>query len=143
MAALARREFADAERRLTALLEDELTAAERAFLLNKRGVARVGLEERELARDDFTAALHAVASYAPALTNLGNLLLEGGDVDGAIVQYKAAIAGDAEYAIAYLNLGVAYKRTGRLAEAVGALRRAARLEHASNAASGWRRPRRR
>jgi lipoprotein NlpI len=140
--ALDRREYAAAERGFTALLEaGELTRAERAFLLNKRGVARVGLERRALARDDFTAALDALGSYAPALTNLGNLLLESGQVDAAIVRYKAAIAGDRAYALAYLNLGVAYKRAGRIAEAVEALRQAQRLEHSPNAAS-WRRSRR-
>ncbi len=136
--ALDRREFGDAEAELTALLARTAKAAERAFLLNKRGVARIGLERRELARGDFAAALDAVAKYAPALTNLGNLLLEDGDLDGAIARYEAAIASDREYAIAYLNLGVALKKAGRLAEAVRALRQAQRLEHAANAASSWR-----
>lgn len=135
--ALDRREFTQAERALTALLDMTVVAPERAFLLNKRGVARIGLERRELAEADFNAALDAQPRYAPALTNLGNLRLEDGDVEGAIARYELAIAGDGSYAIAHLNLGVALKRAGRISEGVRALRQAQRLEKTSNAASSW------
>jgi tetratricopeptide (TPR) repeat protein len=132
--ALDRRDFARAQSELDALLERPSSAgAERAFLLNKRGVARIGLELRELARADFDAALDAHSQYAPALTNLGNLLLESGSLQDAIDHYERAIASDGEYAIAYLNLGVAYKRAGRIAEGVRALRQAQRLEGRSRA----------
>jgi tetratricopeptide (TPR) repeat protein len=126
--ALDRREFASAETAFTELLQQSLSPTERAFLLNKRGVARIGLELSELAQADFTAALDEVGDYPPALTNLGNLLLEDGEVETAIVHYERAIASDREYAIAYLNLGVAYKRAGRIDEAVRSLRQAQRLE---------------
>jgi tetratricopeptide (TPR) repeat protein len=128
LAALGRGQFSSAEAALSRFLEESRTPSERAFLLNKRGVARMGLEQRDAARVDFIAALEAVESYPPALTNLGNLLLEGGDLDAAIAQYQRAITRDREYAIAYLNLGVAYKRLGRVDEAVRALREAQRLE---------------
>jgi tetratricopeptide (TPR) repeat protein len=88
----------------------------------------MGLEHREAARGDFAAALESVETYPPALTNLGNLYLESGDVDAAIAHYQRAIASDRDYAIAYLNLGVAYKRLGRVDEGVRALREAQRLE---------------
>ena len=106
--ALDRRDFARAERELSALLESALSEAgakvparEKAFLLNKRGVARVGLERLESAADDFTAALETVANYPPALANLGNLDFERGQVDAAIARYEAAIRADPEYAVAY------------------------------------------
>lgn len=127
--ALRRREYEVAERALTALLESESPASpDRAFLLNKRGVARVALERRELAASDFTAALEARPDFAPALTNLGNLLFDEGRVDAAIARYERAIALDSEYAVAHLNLGAAYKRAGRIGDAVRALRQADRLE---------------
>jgi lipoprotein NlpI len=142
--ALDRREFARAEDGLSELLAAEgLDARERAFLLNKRGVARIGLKLRELARADFGEALHAHAGHAPALTNLGNLLLEDGEVDAAIAAYESAIKSDGDYAIAYLNLGVAYKRAGRIDEGVRALRHAQRLEQRANASRAWRPVRRR
>jgi lipoprotein NlpI len=142
MAALGRRDFAQAEREITVLLaQPALPASERAFLLNKRGVARIGNGAPQAAREDFDAALELAPAHAPALTNLGNLLLEQGDVDGAIARYRAAIAADREYAIAYLNLGVAYKKSGRIAEGVRALREAQRLEQKARkdaSALSWR-----
>lgn len=135
LAWLKRGDFERAEGELTALLADAREGnagtgppRERAFLFNKRGVARVGMRRLDLARADFTAALECVGGYPPALTNLGNLLLEDGQLEAAIARYEAAIAADPDYAIAYLNLGVAYKRAGRVGESVRALRRAQRIE---------------
>jgi lipoprotein NlpI len=142
--ALQRRDYSSAETELSQLLtREELSSKERAFLLNKRGVARIGLQMPQLAKTDFSAALESFAGYAPALTNLGNLLLEEGQIDAAIASYERAIADDRDYANAYLNLGVAYKRAGRIAESVRALRDALRLEQRATAASSWRRARRR
>ncbi len=130
--ALDRRDFAAAEAEFGSLLaRAALGGSERAFLLNKRGVARIGLELLELAQADFRSALEAQARYAPALTNLGNLLLESGRVSEAILHYESAVSSDGEYAIAYFNLGIAYKRLGRIAEGVKALRQAERLEQRS------------
>ncbi|HYL26672.1 MAG TPA: tetratricopeptide repeat protein [Candidatus Nitrosotalea sp.] len=142
LGALERREFAAAEAAFSEFLAQlALESGERAFLLNKRGVARIGLERRDRARDDFIAALETRPAFAPALTNLGNLLLDEGDVEGAIGRYESAIAADRDYALAYFNVSVAYKRTGRFAEAVRALRQAQRIEQRANAASSWRRAR--
>jgi tetratricopeptide (TPR) repeat protein len=128
LAALRRRDYARAETGLSELLESAPPPAERAFLLNKRGVARISLGNPVEARADFDAALQCVANYAPALTNLGNLLLESGDVPGATALYEAALRSDPDYAVACLNLGVAYKRSGRIDEGVRLLRRAQQLE---------------
>lgn len=132
LAALKRGDFATAECELTALIDAPhdaaATRAERAFLFNKRGVARVGLGRPQDARADFAAALECVRAYAPALTNLGNLAIEEGRVAEAIARYEAAIAADAEYAVAHFNLGIAYKRAGRVDDGVRALRQAQRLE---------------
>jgi len=126
---LRRREYVAADAEFTALLEAASPGApERAFLLNKRGVARIGMERRDLAARDFEAALEARPAYAPALTNLGNLFFESGEVGAAIERYERAIAFAPDYAVAYLNLGAAYKRAGRLGDAVRAIRQAERLE---------------
>jgi tetratricopeptide (TPR) repeat protein len=127
--ALERCDFERAERELDALLLREAgEPARRAFLFNKRGVARIGLGKRDEARADFTHALELHSRHAAALTNLGNLALEENDVAGAIGHYERAIAADPEYAVAHFNLGVAYKRTGRIVEGVRALRKAQRLQ---------------
>lgn len=143
LTALERGEFDAAESALGELLDGPCSPAQRALLLNKRGVARVGLDRRELARADFAAALESVGGYAPALTNLGNLRLEDGDVQGAIGHYERAISSDREYALAHLNLGVAYKRLGRIADSVRSLREAQRLEQRSraNPLTFWKRAR--
>jgi tetratricopeptide (TPR) repeat protein len=126
--ALDRGDFAIAEPLLTRALEAAAVALQQAFYFNKRGVARINLGRREDARADFENALKCVHRYAPALTNLGNLLLEEGRVDDAIAAYRDAIEADAEYSIAYANLGAALKRAGRLDEAVRTLRAGLRME---------------
>src|SRR5690349_2092415 len=91
LSALQRGDFAAAEPLLTREIEDAADPQRRAFLLNKRGVARIKLGLREEARADFASALECVRRYAPALTNMGNLLLEDDRVDDAICAYCDAI----------------------------------------------------
>ncbi len=124
--------FDEAVEAFDALLADEHPPSERAFLHNKRGVARARAGRPADARPDFESALVAVTSYAPALANLGNLALEAGEIHEAVARYEAAIAADEEYAVAHLNLSVAYKQQGRYADAVRALKTAQRLEGRAN-----------
>jgi tetratricopeptide (TPR) repeat protein len=100
----------------------------RAAALSKRGVTLVHLGLPEQAREAFEAALSIVPRHAPALVNLGNLAFEAGDTALAIARYREAVECDRDYAAAHHNLGVAYKRLGRTAEAVRELRMAQRLE---------------
>lgn len=123
-----RGDFAAAETLLTHAIDEAQTPSRQAFYLNKRGVARVNLGRPQDARTDFERALQCRRRYAPALTNLANLLLEEGRVDEAIAAYCEAIDADGEYAVAYVNLGTAYKRAGRLDDAVRAVRTGLRLE---------------
>jgi tetratricopeptide (TPR) repeat protein len=120
--------YAEALRRLDALLEDEtLGSQDRAARLNKRGVALVSLHRRDEARRAFEQALAAAPRHAPALVNIGNLHLESGELDLAVDRYRAAIIADDRYAPAHHNLAVAYKRMGRTADSVRELRRAGKL----------------
>jgi lipoprotein NlpI len=125
---LRRRLFSEAESAIDDLLAQAPAGDERAFLLNKRGVARIGLGRRDEARADFEEALVVAPRFAPALANLGNLALEAGDVEGAIARYEAAIAADDGYALAHANLAAAYKTAGRIDDAVRAQRSARRRE---------------
>ena len=99
-----------------------------AAALNKRGVALMALGQNDEALATFCNAFLADERHAPALVNLGNLLLEDGASADAIDFYRAAIAYDDAYPLAHRNLGLALKRAGRRAEGVRALRLAARLE---------------
>lgn len=126
--ALAHGEYAEALGRLDALSNDEtLTARDRAAIANKRGVALIGLTRRAEARAAFEHALELQPGFVPALVNLGNLLLEEGEIDAAVLQYESAIRADERYAPAHHNLAVAYKRLGRMADSVRELRRAHKL----------------
>lgn len=125
---LARGRYAEAEEQLGALLAADPPAEDLPLLRNKRGVARVHLGRRDDAFADFSAALEISPSYAPALTNIGNLLLEDGVLEDAVAYYQAAIRSDEGHAAAHQNLGVAYRRMGRIGDAVRELRKAQRIE---------------
>jgi len=112
----------------TQLLVASRERDERARIVNKRGVAFVRLGRRAEALADFTLALDLVPRFAPALANIGNLLLEDGVLDDAIVHYEAAVRADESYAVAHLNLAVAYRKLGRRGDSVRELRLANRLE---------------
>jgi lipoprotein NlpI len=112
----------------TAMLHSARSNDECARIYNKRGVALVRLGERAHALRDFSEALAMVPRFAPALANIGNLLLEDGAFDDAIAHYEAAIRADETYPTTHLNLSVAYRKTGRRADAVRELRAAHRLE---------------
>jgi tetratricopeptide (TPR) repeat protein len=127
LTALARHQYGAALGHFERALAGDLPSDERALVLNKRGVALVGLGDLEGARAAFQSALETVDAYAPALVNIGNLLLDAGAADEAIAYYRAALRSDEEYPAAHFNLGVALKRAGRTSEGVHHLRRAQRL----------------
>jgi tetratricopeptide (TPR) repeat protein len=127
LAALSAGRFDEALALLARVLVAEQEASVRALVLNKRGVAYIGLGERSAAEAEFRAALGEVDGYAPALVNLGNLRLEDGDLDDAIQHYEAALRSDRDHPGAHFNLGVALKRAGRTGEGVHHLRLAQRL----------------
>ncbi|GAB4278814.1 MAG: glycosyltransferase [Oscillatoriaceae cyanobacterium] len=63
-----------------------------------------------------------------AAINLGNLLLQTGDVSGAIGAYQSVLLLDPNLAAAHYNLGLALREKGRIPEAIGAYRRAIELQ---------------
>jgi Flp pilus assembly protein TadD len=96
--------------------------------VHRAGVMLIRLDRRDEARQAFLAATTIQHEYAPALTNLGNMLLEQEDIQGAIELYRRAIASSPDYPGAHHNLGVAYRRQGRMSEYVSEQRQATRLE---------------
>jgi superkiller protein 3 len=120
--------FEEAEAPLRAALDEASDGPARALVYNKLGVAYVAARRRDEALGAFAEALDCDPACAPALTNIGTLLLEDGHVDDAIDHYDAAIVADDRYALAYRNLGIALRRAGRRDASVSALRKADRLE---------------
>jgi Flp pilus assembly protein TadD len=96
--------------------------------VHRSGVMLIRLDRRDEAREAFVEAATIQKEYAPALTNLGNMALEQNDIDGAIQLYRRAIVAAPEYPGAHHNLGVAYRRQGRMSEYVSETRQATRLE---------------
>jgi hypothetical protein len=82
------------------------------------------------ARADTT---EAATGEARRLNALGEAAYRGGDLEEAIARYGQAIELDPGYGQAYSNLGLAYQKTGRVAEAIWANRKAIAL--ASGAAA--------
>ena len=104
------------------------TPAEVALARNKRAIVAIRRGFRDSAIAELILALEAEPRSAAAITTVGNLLLEDGAIDDAIVHYEHAILIDDAYAPAYHNFGVALHRAGRRGEAVRMLRKATRLE---------------
>lgn len=98
----------------------------RAETLAQRGTAHIFLAEEAQAEVAFAEALERDPKHYRAMTNLGNLALERGDVDEAIGAYEQALKIDEDFANAHHNLGVAYRRKGQLNKSVRSIRRAQR-----------------
>jgi tetratricopeptide (TPR) repeat protein len=128
VAAHARRRPEEALAHFAQAYEEAQTAADRAAAANKLGIVYVQLSARADALAAFLLAIEHDATHVPAIVNIGNLLLEDGDTEEAIVHYESALRLDDDYAVGHLNLGVALKKLGRRGEAVREFRRATRLE---------------
>ena len=126
--ALDRGRLDDAEAAFAEALVVARTAAEVALVRNKRAIVAIRRRNLELAIDELICALEAEPRSAAAITTVGNMLLESGAADEAVAHYEYAILVDEDYGPAYHNLGVAFHRSGRRAEAVRMLRKATRLE---------------
>ena len=93
----------------------------------QRGTAHVFLGEAETAETAFKRAAELDPKHYRALTNLGNLMLEEGRTDEAIVLYERAIRLNEGFPNAHHNLGVAYRRKGQVSKSVASIRRAQRV----------------
>ena len=61
-------------------------------------------------------------------TNSGKRLLNAGDLDGAISQFRSAVAATPDYPPAHFQLGLALQRKGEKEEATKEFRKAAELD---------------
>lgn len=81
------------------------------------------------------AASQAAQGDAKALNRKGEAAYHEGKLDLAIDLYRQAIELDANYGQAYSNLGLAYQKANRTAEAIWANRKAIALATGANAAT--------
>jgi tetratricopeptide (TPR) repeat protein len=126
--ALRRGDLDEAERCFADAFANAEDDRERALVHNKRALLALARGDRAAARAAVEEALQTHEACVPAIVNAGNLVLEDGDVDGAIAHFERAIRIDPDYPEAHHNLGVAYRRAGRRSDAVRELRRATGLE---------------
>ncbi len=117
-------DVAELKERLAPALAQPLTAPEAH---NALGVLHALRGDPTAARASFDAALEADARHHRALTNLGNLLLEGGDAASAEGYYRRALALKEDYPGAHHNLAVALRRQRKVAASVRSLKTSQRL----------------
>ena len=94
---------------------------------NNLGVLEALGGSTDAARAHFQAALSADARHYRALTNLGNLELEAGNLEQAEILYKQVIAIQPEYSVVYNNLAAAMRKRGKRHESVEYLKKSQRL----------------
>jgi tetratricopeptide (TPR) repeat protein len=105
-------------------LEHPLTRAEAN---NQLGVLEAVCEKPDLARQYFQSALTSDPRHYRAITNLGNLELEIGNLQTAEIRYREALKLNPEYSVAYNNLAAVLKRQGKRGEAVDMLKKSQRM----------------
>ena len=99
----------------------------------QRGTAHILMNDEERAKAAFIKALEHDPKHYRALTNRGNLSLEENNVDEAIATYEAALKLNEDFANAHHNLGIAYRRKGKIDKSVRSIRRAQKAMRAQDA----------
>ncbi|MBC7317899.1 tetratricopeptide repeat protein [Candidatus Bipolaricaulota bacterium] len=109
----------------------ELTAGERRELVAKALVRAEELRRQKRhkeAIDLLVDLLRYGEEKAMIYFRLGNVYFDAGDLARAEYAYQRAIQEDPHHASAHHNLGVVYRKQGRIAESVKMLKKARRLE---------------
>lgn len=96
--------------------------------LLKMGNYYDSLERPDLARDYYSQALFMDPDYSEALNNLAAIEIRNENFDEAIALLEMAVQAQPEYALPYLNLGIALENSGDAAAAVAAYEKYVELE---------------
>ncbi len=99
----------------------------RAEAENSLGVLEAVVENADAARTHFQTALSADARHYRAITNLGNLELEAGNLERAEELYKQVVQINPDYSVVYNNLAAVMRKRGKRHEAVEYLKKSQRL----------------
>ncbi len=110
---------------------NELTPSERRKLVGQ-GLERAEALRRDKRHQEAIELLVDLLRYgeekATIYFRLGNVYFDAGDLARAEYTYQRAIQEDPHHASAHHNLGVVYRKQGRIAESVKMLKKARRLE---------------
>lgn len=93
---------------------------------NKLGVVCALHHDFDGAERYFRQALVLDSRHVPALTNMGNVLLERGQPEEALGYYEEALRWDPDYVPAHTNMAAALKKLHRISEMVSHLKHAQR-----------------
>jgi tetratricopeptide (TPR) repeat protein len=99
----------------------------RAEVETLRGTALIYHNKTSEAKQAFETALELDPQHYRAITNLGNLALEGDNIDEAITRYEQALKLNENFANAHHNLAVAYRKKGMVSKSVSQLKKAQRV----------------
>lgn len=100
----------------------------RAWVYNRIGAIHAQLGDEEKAEAALNKAIELDPTLSQAHSNLGNIFYARGDFETALGKYKHAATLSPETPVFQENLHAAYKKLGRLGEAVTALKTAHRLD---------------
>lgn len=104
---------------------------EMAMAYNNLGLAYQALGMLNEAREAFQSAIDLDTddlASAYAHNNLGNLLRQRGDYEGAMKQYLLALRRKPDYAVAWVNLGDMHAKKGNFAEAIRCYEKALEID---------------
>jgi Tfp pilus assembly protein PilF len=89
-----------------------------ALLFNVRGACFAGLDQMNLAKENYEKAIKLNPGYAKAHYNLAGALLEINEFDSSIQSYQNALFIEPDYAQAHNNLGNVLKEIGQFDNAI-------------------------
>lgn len=106
---------ADAIRQSSALIKQFPKAA---MPYNIQGTAYASLERLDAAQSSFVTAIRLQPNFGEAHSNLGNVLQDKGDIEGAIKSFRRALQLSPDFAEAHSNLGNALNISGETDAAI-------------------------
>ena len=89
-----------------------------ALIFNIRGACYAGLDQKNLAKENYEKAIAINPEYAKAHYNLAGALHELDEFEASIQSYEDALAIEPDYAEAHNNLGNVLKESGQLDRAI-------------------------
>ena len=106
--AVASLKLGDTEQALELLLQVSTDAPDKPYIFTNLGLAYFKLQKMDLAEQAFQEAISRNNRDSVAYNHLGILLRYQGQFEEARKHYQRAIAIDADYAYAHLNLGILF-----------------------------------
>lgn len=106
----------------------EASDQSRAWVYNRIGAIQAQIGQVAKAEEALNKAIELDPTLPQPHSNLGNIFYARGDFEAALGKYKHAATLSPETPVFQENLHAAYKKLGRLGEAVTALKSAHRLD---------------